>query len=559
MRNITRPGSYWMLVVTVVATFCWFLIFSNHADAQSQGNNAVYNSSGNCFQSSQCAGSAAFIDASVFTSKATDFCGVLKYVLANVDQPPTYPSGAVIDARGLKSGNTSMTCTASPWAGITLPPPSNILLPAGTIVIPSTWKLPPSTHLIGAGSNITSSGFTPGTTLAAQSGFTGTAMISFGSSSLCTSTCTGIAVENLTLNGQSQAIDGIDNTLSQDLSYVDHVGLYRIVGTGLSVSGNAKNSGPYTNITFDLGGASGSSSTHCASINGLTSTRGIRNLTCISESSDLPAAVLLDSSSNLLKDLSIAGFYDGILVGANAPAQSNVLVNIIGDTSMCHPICPVPIRAIHISSNQTAGSNNVSELSIMGVGNDTPTGTYTIWDDLTGAQIIDPSAQRRRAAPGKHAKEAAVPCSRSHRRGWTGLAGGPGFTRVDRSECGCPILPRSLRRVGAVPERSRLPWRSQNRSSGQVINQSRFRPRLTEVTDSMAIGFRRTWEYSQHSSRAAAAWESPARKCREANSGRSSSPVRDGTQLRYRRFGPGRLADKPRRRIAPHLRGWATI
>jgi len=51
--------------------------------------------------------------------------------------------------------------------------------------------------------------------------------------------------------------------------------------------------------------------------------------------------------------------------------------------------CPsgCTIRAIHISSNQTNGSNNVQDLSIVGVGNDV---TGTIWDELTGAFINDP-------------------------------------------------------------------------------------------------------------------------------------------------------------------------
>jgi hypothetical protein len=84
------------------------------------------------------------------------------------------------------------------------------------------------------------------------------------------------------------------------------------------------------------------------------------------------------------------GFYDGILVGENAPAQSNVLVNVIGDTS-CRTLCgTIPIRAIHISSIQTGGKNHVQDLSILGVANDV-TGRYTIRDDLTGGQITDPS------------------------------------------------------------------------------------------------------------------------------------------------------------------------
>jgi hypothetical protein len=203
-------------------------------------------------------GSSAFIDASMFGAQNTDICAVLNFILkpSNHILPAT---GGVIDARGLPGNTqTSMTCSISPWAGIPNPPPSTILLPATTgatsIVIPSTWFLPPNTHLIGEGDSITSGGFTPGTTLMAASNFSGTAMISFGSSSLCSSPCSGISVENLTLNGAGQSIDGIDNALSQDASYVDHVSLFRIRGTGLAISGNANHSGPYSNITFDLGG-----------------------------------------------------------------------------------------------------------------------------------------------------------------------------------------------------------------------------------------------------------------------------------------------------------------
>jgi hypothetical protein len=171
------------------------------------------------------------------------------------------------------------------------------------------------------------------------------------------------------------------------LSYVDHVSLYQILGTGLVIGGVATGSGPYSNINFDTGGATAASSTVCAQIAGqaLQGTAGIRGLSCTSEKADALAAVLLDSSSNSIKDVTIVGFEDGILVGAHQPAQSNVLINIIGDTS-----CPTgcTIRAIHISSNQTNGSNNVQDLSIVGVGNDVR-GTYTIWDDLTGAFIND--------------------------------------------------------------------------------------------------------------------------------------------------------------------------
>ena len=44
---------------------------------------------------------------------------------------------------------------------------------------------------------------------------------------------------------------GTSNAESQANSYVDHVSLYRISGIGLSVTGTANDSGPYSNIIFD--------------------------------------------------------------------------------------------------------------------------------------------------------------------------------------------------------------------------------------------------------------------------------------------------------------------
>lgn len=377
-----------MSYAVALALAAWLSVFPTRAEAQT-GDNGVYN-----YLGTTVVNSPAFIDAKVFTTKppSNDLCSVLNYMLTP-SHGIVLSYGAVIDARGLPAAGTSMTCPSSqpsPWSGIINPPPSTILLPATTgsnpIVIPLTWSLPPNTHLIGEGDSILPTGLTLGTTLVAQSSFTaGTPMISFGLSSLCTSGCTGISVENLTLNGQGQYINGIANGLSQDSSYVDHVSLYRILGTGLSVSGNANNSGPYSNITFNLGSDSGTSSTICASINGLSGTRGIHGLTCISANNDPPAAILLDSSNNSIEDVSIVGFYDGIRVGANANAQSNVLVNIIGDTTPAG--APTPINVIHITNLHT-----VSDLSIMGANNaGGSSGTVTVQDDLTLATIKDTS------------------------------------------------------------------------------------------------------------------------------------------------------------------------
>lgn len=381
------------LVVVVLLT--WFASRTTPAAAQSQsqGNNAVYyqpGSVGVC-----CNGSGAFIDASVFAD--TTICKTIYDIL----RPAGY-TAAVIDARGLNPSNTNMTCAAgtTPWNNGTtyLNKPSTILLPAGTIVIPTTWVLPNNTTLIGVGDGLPASTTASSTTIQAcksqSCSFTGTDMIDLGTSIVCPligtiHVCNSVSLENLTLDGQGQSINGIVNSNSQTGSYVDHVSLYQILGTGLLAEGNANNSGPYSNITFDTGGSSGLASTVCAQILGLSATRGIHGLSCNSETNDAQAAVLLDSSSNTLEDVRIVGFYDGIRVGANGDAQSNVLVNVTGDTNPTGVGGTTPIIVVHITSGT---GNTVSDLSIMGANNaGGSSGTITIKDDLTSTSLLDTS------------------------------------------------------------------------------------------------------------------------------------------------------------------------
>ncbi len=391
MKGRTRflSGRAFFAIVAAIAT--WSLA-SPRAAAQTsfQGQDAVYNSSG------QVTNSPAFIDASMFAFQNGTICSVIYTVLTSTN-PPYPATGAVVDARALLSStpSTSMTCAAgtTPWNNGTtfVNVPSTILLPAtgGTpIKISTTWALPNNTRLIGEGDGIPSTNFTSGTTIQAANSFSGS-MIQFGASAgLCLpppstlSVCSGMSVEKLTLDGQGQSINGITNQLAGVQSYVDHVSLYRILGTGLSISQGANNSGPYTNIAFDTGAYSGTSSTVCAQINGLTATKGIQGLRCTSETNDAPAAILLDSSNNSISDVTIVGFYDGVRVGANAAAHSNVLRNIVGNTTK--PASLTPINTIHISSN-----NPVSDLSIMGASNSEQSGTYTIDDELTQTTLSD--------------------------------------------------------------------------------------------------------------------------------------------------------------------------
>jgi len=345
------------------------------------GDNVVYDSP------SLVGNSHTFIDASALSG--SNICVKINAALVQLANQVTYPGyggAAVVDARGITS---SLGCSISPWNGISSPPPSTILLPAGTIVIPGTWFLPNGTRIVGQG---TTGGGTGTVIQLTGPNFNGTAMIQMGSSSLCGSsgTCEGVSVENLRLDGKGLTvagigINGIVNQYSGDLSYVEKVSLFQILGKGLFVStSNASSSGPYSDITFDTGGYSGLSTTVCAQIYNASHTHGLHGLSCISESNDANAAVLLDSTNNTLEDIRIVGFLDGILVGSNAPAQSNVLLNIVGDTTTTGLST---VHVVHITRN-----NSVTDLSIMGIRNvlGSPTGNqYTIEDDLTGPTLAD--------------------------------------------------------------------------------------------------------------------------------------------------------------------------
>jgi len=99
MKSALRLGRGQIFLIAAFALVGCVSLCATHAEAQT-GNNAVYNSSGNCSVSSSCASSPAFIDVSVFASSSrANLCAVLNYML-----DPSHgiiPSfGAVIDARG---------------------------------------------------------------------------------------------------------------------------------------------------------------------------------------------------------------------------------------------------------------------------------------------------------------------------------------------------------------------------------------------------------------------------------------------------------------------------
>jgi len=71
----------------------------------------------------------------------------------------------------------------------------------------------------------------------------------------CSSICSAVTLEDVTLNGNGQGIDGIVNSNAQELSYAKNVGIYQVLGTGLKIFGSAQHSGPYSNIAQDTGKA----------------------------------------------------------------------------------------------------------------------------------------------------------------------------------------------------------------------------------------------------------------------------------------------------------------
>jgi hypothetical protein len=381
MKGTTTSALRCMVFAITGAIVGLFTMPPTPAAAQVQGNNAIYSSTGSIVPSS------AFIDASQFIGTGTDHsgnvCGAIYGILSG-HFPSSFSAtiGAVVDARGI-SGSTALTCPSgtTPWSNgsTTVSAPSTILLPAGTISTLSTWILPANTHLIGEGDGIPSGSSTPGTTIQAGSGFSGSTVIQFGSA-----VGTGITVENLTLDGQGQSINGITNEFAQNASYVNHISLYRIHGTGLLIEDSANNSGPYSNITFNAG-FTPPSTTVCAQIIGVTDgTHGIHGLICATETTSYPnAAVLLDSSNNSIEDVRVEGFSDGILVGEYGNAQSNVLANISGDT----PNGTTSVNVIHIANV----GNTVTDLSIVGVSNVGGFGTITIKDDPTSTSLPDAS------------------------------------------------------------------------------------------------------------------------------------------------------------------------
>jgi hypothetical protein len=201
----------------------------------------------------------------------------------------------------------------------------------------------------------------------------------------------------LKLDAQGQTntgVDGIYNANSEELSFVQHVSMINIANTksGLYLSsvpapapparnnGTSSHSGPYSDISVTVLGTT----SKCVNIFGATGSqgyvipepRGIHGLTCAG-TSNTGAAIYLDGNNVSIDDAYITGFADGVLVGSQGTAASNILLNIRGASNVT--------RLIHICGKTLSGNcpqnstANASDLTIMGA---TSAANTTIQDDL---------------------------------------------------------------------------------------------------------------------------------------------------------------------------------
>lgn len=343
MKRVNRVVGGWILAVTV-ASFGLLSAFSYRAQAQSQGNSAVFNSGGISY-------STAFIDASVFDTGG-DICGQIAAALGAI---PSGTQGAVIDARGIYTSGLhgTQTCGSNPFTSLPSGSSATVLLPPSTIKLTNSaypWVLTSNIHLVGEDPNVT--------VIQDDTGFGTAGIIQMGSSSCPSTGCTGISIENLTVDANSLGANGIVNAYAQDGSYVSNVWMRNMgaasegqatLSTGLVIS--APYSGPYSDIYFvgasascgcDVGGGGSCTCPATACVQIHAQTRGLHGITCsaslvpyVSGTTYPPpkAAIYVDAINNSIEDVHVEGFYDGIVVGdtpGSTPSAGNSIANISG-------------------------------------------------------------------------------------------------------------------------------------------------------------------------------------------------------------------------------------
>jgi hypothetical protein len=335
---------------------------------------------------------ASAFSSTQFTNTTGTICGQVNAILEWINNQEVgtvspFQYFYTVDARGINGSNYSLTCVSgeTPFAsslnngdGMTL------LLPAQTINISTPWSIPQDVEIIGSATTDVTQSEATQTVIAATGAWTaGTAMIQINTTPCCHFIWSpDIKIDNLVLDGKGQNIIGISDTTAGPGVRVNHVGLFRLAGTGLYISG-ATDSGPYTDITFDVGNTTTNAGTTCAQIINSGGTKGIHGLRCISYDTNAAAGLRIDSSDNTIENVVVQGFQDGVLIGSQGAAQNNHLSNIVDSTS------PTQYHSsVHITN-----TNPVTDLTIVGVNNECMPNTsckqVTIQDDVTSSTISD--------------------------------------------------------------------------------------------------------------------------------------------------------------------------
>lgn len=394
LRRARLRVLHFLIGVLFTATLSTTANAQNSPQTPQGWNASVYSGSGTITPSP----SYAVVDAAQYSG--SDLCVQINNVFATYNASTS--NGIVVDARGVPSSALNCTSGTNPWSNAISHGTSFwniVLLPAGTITIQAPWVLPLWTHLIGQGPN--------STVIAAASGLGSQDVIDMGLESnsmpcyVATGDCPGIVIEHLGLIGNDLG-KGIVNCCAQELSRVNDVSMSHVT-TGLALSNRfAQNSGPYSNLTISAKNA-------CLAIGPATTgdqfgymtminSRGVHGLTCSVNTSNT-AAIKIDGPGNSLEDISISTSsteVDGILIGAQGPAQGNTLFNVqgIGLKNVIHVSpqtgslqhnnagnCPYPV----VNSQKTV--YNVCDLTIFGVAR--INGTSTVQDDLTNTTLKD--------------------------------------------------------------------------------------------------------------------------------------------------------------------------
>jgi hypothetical protein len=420
MREINFGRISVMLIMMGWATTQPMLLQAQSTQYPVQADNSAYIGPGT---SQNLGGSVALVDASqYFAQEGNDICATINYIVSYANGSggvygEDNSNGVVVDARGINvSPGQTLACAHNPFSGVYDVSQGfsiTVLLPASTIAIQQTWILPESARIIGQGEGVTviqacNGCFTGG-------GWIGPELIDMGTNNtnFCGQLnngydCSAVGIEHLTIDANnqtsnSQAVDGIVNPYSQELSYVKDVAIINVPsgGTGLWLAQHdIGNSGPYSDIYFSGSGTCAqifSSASGPSDSRPLPDTRGIHGLTCAGNSVQ-GTAIMVDGSYNSLEDIYITGYTEGILVGSRWSAQGNLIFNVTGGSGMND--------VIHIASTQTLYSNcppgidnqvgnptgnnvyapTVCDLTIAAV---TSSGTYSIQDDLTGIKLTD--------------------------------------------------------------------------------------------------------------------------------------------------------------------------